>query len=390
MKTIYLSLIAVVMMLFASCSNNKNVEPQENHEKEEHVEEVELTQEQMSTVGITLGQVVNKKLGSAIRANGELRLNPQSKADVTSLIGGIIRKINVVEGQTVSAGQVLAYVENTEIVEMQKNYLIAAKERQTALQELQRQQKLSAQGAGIEKTLQLAEATLATAQARMTGLYHQLVQVGISPSQVSKGKIVLQVPVRASISGVINKVNVNTGAYVDTSSPMMEIANNTAVYASLNVFERNIKQVKIGQSVDFVITNSPETHIKAKVYQINPTIDPKTKAISVHAKIMDSESKLIEGMYITGLIYTGRNEVTALPDDAIVSAEGKKYVFVLDEQKKEGKETTYHFKRAEVIVGVSELGFTQVDFVHPEEAKRKIVISNAFYLASMAADHGEH
>lgn len=35
-------------------------------------------------------------------------------------------------------------------------------------------------------------------------------------------------------------------------------------------------------------------------------------------------------MYITGLIHTGKKEVTALPDGAIVSAEGKKFGFVLD------------------------------------------------------------
>ena len=73
-----------------------------------------------------------KELGSVIRVNGELKLNPQDKADVTSLIGGIVRKISVIEGQQVKAGQTVAYIENTEIVEMQKNYLVAAKEKETA------------------------------------------------------------------------------------------------------------------------------------------------------------------------------------------------------------------------------------------------------------------
>ena len=79
-----------------------------------------------------------KELGSVIRVNGELKLNPQDKADVTSLIGGIVRKISVIEGQQVKAGQTVAYIENTEIVEMQKNYLVAAKEKETAQLEQQR------------------------------------------------------------------------------------------------------------------------------------------------------------------------------------------------------------------------------------------------------------
>ena len=105
---------------------------------------------------------------------------------------------------------------------------------------------LSAQGAGVEKTLQQAEAAYATAQARLTGLHHQLVQIGISSEQVATGKIVSQVPVRTTIPGVVGKVSVNTGTYVDTTTPLMQVADNSTVYASLNVFERNISQVEVG------------------------------------------------------------------------------------------------------------------------------------------------
>ena len=59
-------------------------------------------------------------------------------------------------------------------------------------------------------------------------------------------------------------------------------------------------------------------------------MNPETKAIAVHARIAGGNAdRLIAGMYITGLIHTGKKEVTALPDGAIVSTEGKKYVFVL-------------------------------------------------------------
>ena len=267
-----MTIMAGALVILASCSGNKNVENQTKETEEQHTEEVELTQTQISTVGITLGKVEKKELGSVIRVNGELKLNPQNKADVTSLIGGIVRKISVIEGQQVKAGQTVAYIENTEIVEMQKNYLVAAKEKETAQLEQQRQRTLSAQGAGVEKTLQQAEAAYATAQARLTGLYHQLVQIGISPEQVAAGKIVSQVSVRTTIPGVVGKVSVNTDTYVDTTTPLMQIADNSAVYASLNVFERNISQVEVGQDVDFVITNSPEARVKGKVSLVNRSL----------------------------------------------------------------------------------------------------------------------
>ena len=391
MKTIYMTIMAGALVILASCTGNKNAENQNNETEEQHTEEVELTQRQMSTVGITLGKVKKKELGSVIRANGELKLNPQDKADITSLIGGIVRKINVIEGQQVKAGQTVAYIENMEIVEMQKNFLVAAKEKETARLEQQRQRTLLAQGAGVEKTLQQAEAAYATAQARLTGLHHQLMQIGISPKQVAEGKIVSQVPVRTTIPGVVSKVSVNTGTYVDATTPLMQIADNSTVYASLNVFERNISQIEVGQDVDFVITNSPNIRVKGKVSLVNRSMSPDTKAIAVHAQITgDNADRLIAGMYITGLIHTGKKEVSALPDDAIVSVEGKKFVFILDDRQADGKEQMLHFKRMEVITGASELGYTQVDFVDPVDADATVVTGKAFYLASMATDQGEH
>ena len=78
-----------------------------------------------------------------------------------------------------------------------------------------------------------------------------------------------------------------------------------------------------------------------------------------------------------------------MPDDAIVNANGKQYVFVLDKRHKEGNDVKFQFKQVEVVAGVSELGYTQVDFVTPISKDATVVTSNAFYIASMTADHGE-
>ncbi len=388
MKTSKIIIAACALIAFASCSQNKNTENQEA--EEENHEELVLTQTQMNTVGIALGHVEEKELGGAIKANGELRLNPQDKADVTPIIGGIVRQICVVEGQKVRAGQTVAYIENTEIVEVQKNYLVALKETEVAKQEMQRQKSLAAQGAGVQKTLQQATAEYEISNARLTGLLHQLRQMGISPKQVADGKIVTRIPVCATLSGIVGKVFVSTGSYVDATAPLMQIADNSAVYASLNVFERNIAKVEVGQDVDLVVTNSPGMHLKGRVQQINRSFDADTKAVSVHVRIVGNETaNLIAGMYVSGSIKTGQKKVKALPDNAIVRAEGRKFVFVLDETTAENGEKSFRFRRAEVVTGVSELGYTQVDFVTSADADATVVTDNAFYLASMAADHGE-
>lgn len=396
MKTIYISLFALALTLFVSCGqkaeDKKETSVQAEQEQEQdHDEGVEVTEAQLNTVGIKLGKIEKRELANIIRVNGEMNLAPQKKAEVTSLIGGIIRQILVNEGSNVSKGQTVAYLENTAIVELQKNYLTSKKEAFVAEQEYNRQKELAEQGAGVQKVLQQASANYEISKAQLTGLEKQLLQLSISPSQVSSGNMVTRIPVKSPIAGTVNKINISTGSYVDIQASLMNISDNSQMHCDVKVFEKDINKVKLGQEVDLSLTNQPGTSLKGVVYEINKSFEDDTKAIKVHLEIKDRNNMhLVPGMYVTGLINIGKEKTEAVPNDAIISNEGKKYILVLQNEENGTEGKIFHFKQEEVITGTSELGYTQITPVKKIEEDATIVISNAFYIASMIADHGEH
>lgn len=393
MKTKYNYLIVLGLLLATSCSSKENNSAdKESAEETEMVSDVvELSQKQMDAVGITLGKIEEKELGTNIRANGQISLNPQNLSDVSALLPGVVKKITVVEGQHISAAQTVAYIENTEIVQMQKDYLVACRETETAQQELKRQQALADAGAGIAKNLQLASASYQTALATQQGLARQLVQIGISPKQAGAGNISLQMPVKSLISGTVIKITATTGAYIDPTAPMMQVADNSAPFVLLNIFPKDLALVKIGQTVEMALTDNSGERLNGKVTQINSNVDPDTKAIAVHVSLNPGQKfSLAAGTNVVGSINTGQHLVPAVHDDAIVDIEGKKYIFVFQGNEQENGVDMYRFGRAEVITGVSELGYTQISLVKPLPEDAEVVTSNAFYLASMSADHGEH
>lgn len=396
MKTIYISLFALALTLFVSCGqkaeDKKETSVQTEQEQEQdHDEGVEVTEAQLNTVGIKLGKIEKRELANIIRVNGEMNLAPQKKAEVTSLIGGIIRQILVNEGSNVSKGQTVAYLENTAIVELQKNYLTSKKEAFVAEQEYNRQKELAEQGAGVQKVLQQASANYEISKAQLTGLEKQLLQLSISPSQVSSGNMVTRIPVKSPIAGTVNKINISTGSYVDIQASLMNISDNSQMHCDVKVFEKDINKVKLGQEVDLSLTNQPGTSLKGVVYEINKSFEDDTKAIKVHLEIKDRNNlHLVPGMYVTGLINIGKEKTEAVPNDAIISNEGKKYILVLQNEENGTEGKIFHFKQEEVITGTSELGYTQITPIKKIEEDATIVISNAFYIASMTADHGEH
>ncbi len=359
----------------------------DGHDEEEY-QRIPLTQQQINAVDIRMGVAERRELDAMLSVNGALVLRPQSMADVTSLMGGVVKNMFVKDGQQVSRGQVVAMVENTEVVSLQRDYYSAYKESEMAKIELDRQRQLAQSGAGVKKNMQQAQKDYQTALANMTGIGRQLAQMGISTKAVARGKFTTVFPLRAPISGTVSQITASLGSYADMQTPLMKIRDNNAVECDLNVFEKDINKVKNGDKVLLSLTNQPGMTLTGTVYGMNRYFNDGTKAVSVHVKLNNTRgARLFDGMYVSGQIATGRQEYNTLPTKAIVSSDGKNYIFALNKIPQKGK---YEFSRHEVTTGVSQNGYTEVLLCEHIQKNQKIVTDNVFYLASMTSEHGEH
>lgn len=382
-----LTVITFVGFSFLSQSKAETSES-ENQEEEIDFQNIPLSEKQVKAVDLKMGEAQEREMDAMLHANGSLVLRAQDMGNVSSLMGGIVKNVYVKEGQMVSRGQVVATIENTDVVTLQREYYTAYKESEMARLELDRQKTLASAGAGIKKTLQMSEKNYKVAQANLLGTGRQLQQMGISTKEVAKGKFTTVFPLRAPISGTVSDMQASLGSYADMQTPLMKIRNNHAVECDLNVFEKDIAKVKVGDQVLVSLTNQPGVNVSGRVYGMNQYLNKGTKSVAVHVKLDAKRgAKLFEGMYVSGQIATGRQLCMTLPDKAIVSADGKQYVFALNQQHSQGG--TYSFSRHEVTTGVSNNGYTEVALCKHLKKGQKIVTDNAFYLASLTGDHGE-
>lgn len=372
---------------------HEHAEETEQHDEDtygegEEFQNIPLTQQQVNAVDIKMGVAEMRQLDATLNVNGTLVLRPQNIADVSALMGGVVKNIMVKDGQHVNRGQVVATVENTDVVSLQREYYSAYKESQMARMELDRQQTLSLNGAGVKKNMQQAQKEYQISHANMTGIARQLTQMGISPVAVAKGRFTTVFPLRAPISGTVSQITASLGSYADMQTPLMKIRDNAGVECDLNVFEKDINKVKTGDKVLLALTNQPGVTVTGRVYGMNQYFNDGTKSVAVHVKLDNTRGmKLFDGMYVSGQIATGRHECNTLPSKAIVNNDGKNYIFALNKKPQGGK---YEFSRHEVTTGVSQNGYTEVLLCEHIKKDQKIVTDNAFYLASMTSEHGEH
>lgn len=383
------ALTVITFVGFSFLSQSKAETPEsENQEEEIDFQNIPLSEKQVKAVDLKMGEAQEREMDVMLHVNGSLVLRAQDMGNVSSLMGGIVKNVYVKEGQMVSRGQVVATIENTDVVTLQREYYTAYKESEMARLELDRQKTLASAGAGIKKTLQMSEKNYKVAKANLLGTGRQLQQMGISTKQVAKGKFTTVFPLRAPISGTVSDMQASLGSYADMQTPLMKIRNNHAVECDLNVFEKDIAKVKVGDQVLVSLTNQPGVNVSGRVYGMNQYLNKGTKSVAVHVKLDAKRgAKLFEGMYVSGQIATGRQLCMTLPDKAIVSADGKQYVFALNQQHSKGG--TYSFSRHEVTTGVSNNGYTEVALCKHLKKGQKIVTDNAFYLASLTGDHGE-
>ncbi len=378
---------------FTYFTRGGNTEAHEDHDGHDHeeaadVDNILLTKKQIDAVDLKMGEVEQRELDATVCANGQLVLRPQARGAVASLMGGMVKSINVKEGQRVAKGQVVATIENTDVMSLQREYYSACREAEMAKEEMLRQQTLQQNGAGVKKTMQQAQKDFKIAQANVMGIARQLQQMGINVAQVAQGHFTTAFPLRAPIAGTVSQLTASLGSYADMQTPLMMIRNNDAVEADLNVFEKDINKIKVGDKVRLTLTNQTGVTVNGVVYGINQYFNDGTKAVAAHVKLNATNgARLFDGMYVQGQIATGSQQCNTLPSKAIVTSDGKKYIFMLNKQPdKEG----YSFSRHEVETGVEQEGYTEVALCKHFKNGKKIVTDNAFYLLSMTEDHGEH
>ena len=362
------------------------------------IKEVELNEAQYKASEIELGTSSPKNLSAVISANGYTKLPPQNEAEVSVYMPGIVRSINIIEGQAVKKGQVLATIESPEFAQIQQEYKTSKSSLEFLKLEFERQKTLSDEGVNSRKTFQKTKSEYEIEKARFNSLQRQMDLLHIS----SSASATTTAPVLAPISGFVTEINIKIGSNVEAGKPLLGIVDNSKLHVDLLVYEKDLHKVKPGQHVRFVLTNQDNSEIVGKIFSVGQAFENETKSVAVHADISNDKQKLIPGMYVNALIDIGTNTVDALPVDAIIKADGREFVFVLEEgheklpahdekeghdhadgdkhQEKDGK--TYHFQRIEVKSGTAQLGFVQVTFLQPLEKDAKIVLKGAYYIQS--------
>ena len=282
-----------------------------------------------------MGSIEKKQLTASLKANGLLRVPNNNKANATAMFGGVIKSILVQTGNSVTKGQTIATISNTNFITMQEEFLSTSAKVDLAQLEFERQKTLKEGNAASLKTFQQAEAELKSLKAKKASLQSQLALAGINTAILTSENIQSVINITSPISGTVSNITVNIGTFADANTSIAEIVDNSQLHLDLYVYEKDLQKLKVGQTIHFTLTNNPGKEYDADVYAISNTFEPNTKAIAVHAMVKGNKQGLIDGMGITALVSLENATVDAVPTNAIVNHEGQDYIFIVTDAHSE-------------------------------------------------------
>ena len=356
-----------ILILFAlSCSSSASPDKV----KEEAVSnDIVLSAEQLKGAGIATGAPGKRDMRSELTVSGVVDVPPQNKVSVSFPMGGFLKSTQLMPGMHVGRGEVIAVMEDQSLVQLQQDYLTAQARQQYLEQEFQRQKELHDQQVNSDKVFQQASADRNGNVVLLKAYAEKLRLVGLDPDKLGPDRISRSVPLRSPITGFVSAVNVNPGKYVQPSDVLFELIDPNDVHAALTVFERDMGKVSIGQHVAISFVDEPEKVYDGEIILVTRNVDEQRSG-TIHCHFLSRPAKLLPGMFLRSRIQLSRASVVALPEAAVVSSQGKQYVF---EAGANG-----HFTPMEVTPGARSEGYVEWSNAPADALNRKVVLTNAY------------
>lgn len=361
------------MLIVASCSTDiqeKTVENPEAAPAAAPDQLVSLNETQLKNVGLEVGTPQLENISKTLNLQGKIDVPPQSTVSLSFPLGGYLKSTKMLPGMHVRKGQVLAELEDMQFIQLQQDYLTAREKYRMAELDFNRQKDLNASKASSDKVFQQAGSEMETQRILMSALAQKLEVIGINPSKLKADNISRSVVIVSPINGFISKVNVNVGKYTSPTDMLFELVDPRDIHLSLNVFEKDLASLSIGQRVVAYSNGDPDKKFDAEIILISKNLDQDRMA-EVHCHFEKYNPLLVPGMFMNGEVSINDHRSLTVPEEAVVRWENKFYVFT--EQGK-GK-----FGMIQVQPGVASHGRQAIESKQIDK-NSKLVVKNAYAL----------
>jgi cobalt-zinc-cadmium efflux system membrane fusion protein len=350
---------------------------QHEDESEQHEElptKVRLALAVERAAGIKTAAATLDSLPVTVDLTGEIAADPDRSARLAARVSGRIVEVRAKEGDRVSAGQVVAILDSSELARTGATLTSAAARAKVAHLNATRLQSLEAKSLASGQEVAVAAAEAAALDAEVAAARQTLAAFGQIANQAETGSA--RVTIRSPLAGFILSRDAVHGQTVDPQHVIAVVGDLTHAYFLGRLFEKDLARVKTTANAEVRLNAYPDEVFAAKVETIGRQIDPAARTVTARIVVNNQRDLLKVGLFGIARVVVGPAERPAkhvvVPLSAVTRVANKDAAFV--------RQPDGDFELHPVTIGRSAGG--RVEVLNGLRAGEQVVVEGIFTLKS--------
>lgn len=311
----------------------------------------------IQNMGVRSTKVKHEMLHKQIRTQGVVTPDDDRILTVHPRTDGWIEVLHLItEGDRVERKDVLVDFYSPWINQVQLNYITALEEYDLTSFDPSRKTELSAKVDSLQNSLRLLN----------------VMDMDIMRIKNSR-KVQNTIQLRAPQGGIVTRLNVSEGTYVEPYQSMFTIVDLSQVWVMVDIYEHQAPWVRKGQKVEISAPAIPGRNWQGVVDFIYPEVDVKTRTLRARIAVANPDEALLLNMFVqVNISNSAMQKVLTVPREAVIITGERETVI-----RSQGKG---HFQPVEVTTGLR--GENSIQILSGLNEGDEIVVSGQFLIDS--------
>jgi cobalt-zinc-cadmium efflux system membrane fusion protein len=277
-------------------------------------------------VKLGIAEIADKNIQRSLTLPAVVEADPARTAKVLPPVAGRVIDLKVQLGARVTAGDVLAVIESSDLAQAISDLEKARSALTLTKQSLDRLLILEKTRAISVKDREQAQSDYAQAQSEFERAQNRLQAIGAPADQKGDDR---RLSMKAPVAGSVIDLQMAPGAFLnDPTAAVMTIADLSTVWVTANVPEKDTSLISKGQSVDVVFTAYPNEVFKGNVLFVSDVLDPDTRRTKVRIAFANPDIRLKPNMFATATFLAPERAMPVVPTTALMLRNETDQVFV--------------------------------------------------------------
>lgn len=290
---------------------------------------IRMDERQYRAAGIEVTRVQAEAGTAQTMLPGTVAVPPQQLRIVAAPAAGLVESVLVAPNEPVKAGQPIARLRSTDLLEAQRTYLQALSAEELARQRLRRDEQMFRERIIAERRLLTTRADYEFARTTLQEREQMLALLGMAEPDIhalrESRKMAAALVVTAPEDGVVLETKTSAGERVAASAPLFSIARLKPLWVNLQVPLPQAVMIEPGTRMSV-----PGTPAQGEVVRLGRSVDPATQSVTAVVEVSDGAETLRPGQVVTATVALRPNGTPQwrVPAGAVVRHAGRSWVFV--------------------------------------------------------------